>query len=68
MMNWYIFNWYIFIGVSTVQAPPFLDNLPLYVGFSWTPPSSPLKSRTFEKTPITLTFFILNTILSFKNN
>ena len=51
MMNWYIFNWYIFIGVSTVQAPPFLDNLPLYVAFSWTPPPLPLKVGLLSKPP-----------------
>ena len=47
-----------------VQAPLFLGNPPLYIGFSRTPP----KSRILQWNPKILKFFMLNTILSFKSN
>ena len=54
------------LNQQTVQAPSFLGNSPLYIGFLWTPP--PPKSQIFQWTAKILKFFILNTILSFKSN
>ena len=52
------------IDVKTVQAPLFLGNSSLYIGFLWISP----ENQIFQWTPLVLKFFILNPIPSFKSN
>ena len=47
-----------------VSPPPFLGNLPFYIGFSRPPPSK----SDLSVNPEILKSFVLNTILSFKSN
>ena len=51
---------------ANCPSPPFSNQSPLYIGFSWT--SRPPKPRIFQWTPKILEFFIFHPILSFKSN
>ena len=55
-----------YIGKLSKPPPPLFRRTPLLYWFFVTPP--PLKVQFFQWTPKILTFFILNTIFSFKSN